>query len=617
VTHARPLRQRIVQDEPETGETDADAVQQFGLVTLSEAFVSRLAGAGPAARQVWLPPLADPPSLDSLLPSVVPDPLRGMTVEDPSMHGRLRVPVGLIDRPYEQTRELLVADLGGADGHVAVVGAPQSGKSTLLRTLMLSLAMTHTPEEVQFYGLDFGGGGIMSVAGLPHVGSIATRLERDRVVRTVEEMFQLIEFREAEFTQRGLDSMATYRNLCRSGEIVDPYGDVFLIVDGWFTVRQDYGDIEQKFTELAARGLSFGLHLVIASTRWSEIRPALRDLLGTKYELRLGDPMESEVGSRKAATVPSQPGRGLTPTGQHFLSGLPRMDGGSATADMAGATKSVAEEAATFWPGRRAPAVRLLPAALPSADLPRPEGDVKMCIGLDEQRLWPVWHDFEQTPHLLAMGDSEIGKTNTLRLVIASIIEHYGPSQAKFVLGDSSRALDADVPEEYRVGYAVTGEELRGLCTKAAVSLQRRVPGQDIGSDRLRRRDWWDGPQVFIVVDDYELFSLSPGMGSPLDPLLPLLAQGVHIGLHVVLARSSSGAMRAMMDPVIRRLWELGTPALLFSYPKEEGKFLGEAVPLKLVPGRAQLVTRRGVKLVQTGQVSVSPALSHSAGGRR
>jgi ESX secretion system protein EccC len=59
-----------------------------------------------------------------------------------------------------------------------------------------------------------------------------------------------------------------------------------------------------------------------------------------------------------------------------------------------------------------------------------------------------------------------------------------------------------------------------------------------------------------------------------------------------------------MMDPVLRRMWELGTPATLLSYPKEEGKFLGEAKPLRLPPGRAQLVTRRGVKLIQTGLVA-------------
>ncbi|PWK84414.1 S-DNA-T family DNA segregation ATPase FtsK/SpoIIIE [Lentzea atacamensis] len=604
LTHARPVRQLIAEDVEEADETEAetDPATAANTTSLAEAFMNRLKGAGPAARQVWLPPLAESPSLDSLLPTVLPDPFRGMNVEDQTMQGKLRAPLGMIDRPYEQVRELMVADLSGADGHVAVVGAPQSGKSTLLRTLVLSLAMTHTPAEVQFYGLDFGGGGIMSVAGLPHVGSIATRLEHDRVVRTIAELLQLVEHRESVFTNRGLESMAAYRELRRKGEIVDSYGDVFLIVDGWYTIKQDYPDLEPRINELAVRGLSFGVHVMIGATRWSEIRPALRDVIGSKFELRLGDPMESEVGSRKAQTVPSQPGRGLTPAGMHFLSGLPRMDGSSDTETLAAATKSLAEEVATFWPGPPASPVRMLPAVLPFTDLPGPDGDVRIAIGLDEQRLEPVWHDFGQTPHMLVFGDSETGKTNMLSLVVQSIMSHYGPDQAKILLGDPNRQLDAVVPEAYRVGYAITGDTLKDLVEKAAVSMSRRVPGEDVSSDRLRMRDWWEGPQFFLVVDDYELFGM--GLGSPLEALLPVLAQGVYIGLHVIVARSTSGAMRALSDPVVRRMWELGTPGIVFSYPKEEGKFLGEAMPRKLVPGRAQLVNRKGVRLVQTGYMS-------------
>jgi S-DNA-T family DNA segregation ATPase FtsK/SpoIIIE len=74
--------------------------------------------------------------------------------------------------------------------------------------------------------------------------------------------------------------------------------------------------------------------------------------------------------------------------------------------------------------------------------------------------------------------------------------------------------------------------------------------------------------------------------------------------MHLVVARSTSGAMRAMMDPLLRRMWELGNPALLFSYPREEGKFIGEARARTLPVGRAQLVTRRSVGLVQTGLVT-------------
>ncbi|MGX4655174.1 type VII secretion protein EccCa [Micromonospora sp. SCSIO 07396] len=586
-------------DEPEPSPTENATGP-----SLVEVLLDRIAGSGPPARQVWLPPLSTAPSLDTLLPSVVPDPVRGMTVDDPSAQGRLRVPVGIVDRPADQLRELFTIDLGGADGHVGIAGAPQSGKSALLRSVILALALTNTPREVQFYGLDFGGGGLASIAGLPHIGSIATRMERDRVVRTIEEVWQVMERREYEFTNRGLDSISSYLAARARGEINDPYGHVFLVVDGWYTMKQDFSDLETRFQELASRGLSFGIHVIVSTTRWSEMRTWLRDLLGTRLELRLADSMESEVGSRRAATVPSQPGRGLTNEGLHFLGALPRMDGSSSVADLAEATKATVEEISTFWTGPAAPGVRMLPTQLPVESLPVPEPAFKVCIGRDEQRLAPVWHDFMVTPHLLVLGDNETGKSNLLRLVLRAIQQHYTPAQAKVVLGDSRRDLDTAITADYQVGFGFTGDRLHELAGQTAVSMNRRVPGPEISSERMRRRDWWEGPELFVIVDDYDLMTRSSAPGSALDPVLPMLAQGVYIGLHVIVARSTSGAMRAMMDPVLRRMWELGTPAALLSYPKEEGKFLGEAAPRRLPPGRAQLATRRSVKLIQTGHVT-------------
>ncbi len=586
----QPAPSQSAKDDPDADERDETGDHPDAPASdapkLIEVLIDRLAGAGPPARQIWLPPLAASPTLDALLPVIVPHPERGMTADGYDGCGRLRIPVGVVDKAFEQARELLIADLSGADGHVGVAGAPQTGKSTLLRTLILALALTHTPEEVQFYCLDFGGGGMQTIAGLPHVGSIATRMDPDRVVRTVEEIAQLLERRESTFTQRAIDSMTTYRAMRARGDIDDPYGDVFLVVDGWFTVKQDFSDIENRLSELASRGLSYGVHLVVAAARWSEIRPWLRDLIGTRFELRLGDAMESEVGSRKAATVPATPGRGLTRDGYHFLSALPRLDGRGETTDLANQTRTIVEEMNVFWSGRRAPGVRLLPTRLPVTDLPPAEGDLRVCLGWDEQRLQPVWHDFSVTPHLMVFGDGETGKTNLLHLVIHAVMQRYGPDRAKILLGDARRGLDAAVPDDYRVGYAITSDVLRDLCGKASVSLTKRMPGPDISPDRLAARDWWQGPELFVVIDDYDLFA-SGGVGAAnvIDPLIPILAHGVHIGLHLIIARSTSGAMRAMMDPVLRRLWELGGPALLLSYPKEEGKFLGEAAAAEVARG--------------------------------
>ncbi|MFI8301667.1 type VII secretion protein EccCa [Streptomyces nigra] len=601
--HPRPMTRRIrpeqvaVAQTPEVSESDREDVG-----SLVDVLVARLETAGVPARQVWLPPLKEPPSLDALLPGIEPDPDRGLIAGAYPGTGQLRVPVGVVDRPQEQARELLVADLSAADGHIGVVGAPQTGKSTLLRTLMLSLALTHTPQEVQFYCLDFGGGGLASVSGLPHVGSVASRLDRDRVLRTVEELCQLLEKRETVFAEYGLESMASFRAARRRGDVDDPYGDVFLVIDGLFTLRQDFDDLEPRIQELASRGLSFGIHVAISASRWSEVRPWLRDLLGTKLELRLGDPMESELGTRKGSTVPQQPGRGLTSKAEHFFAALPRLDGAHSTDDLTPATKAATREINTFWAGRKAPVVRLLPTELQVSELPDPEGE-RICLGWDEKRLAPVWHDFSVTPHLMVFGDAETGKTNVLRLAIRAVTTRYGPDEAKILLGDPSRELHELVPEAYRVGFAVTSDTLTELCRNTHVSMSKRLPGPDIAPERFRKRDWWSGPRLFLLIDDYDLLATG-GLQTPMEPLVPLIAQGANISMHIIVARSTSGAMRAMIDPLLRRMWELGTPGLVLSYPREEGKFLGETVPRKLPPGRAQLATRRGVTLVQTGLVT-------------
>jgi hypothetical protein len=125
-----------------------------------EVIVERLAGKGTPAHQVWLPPLDVPPNLDELLGGLVTDPTRGVTTANASLRGRLTVPMALVDKPFEQRRDVAWFDLSGAAGHVAFVGNPQSGKSTAVRSLVTALAMTHTPHEVQVYCLDFGGGSL-------------------------------------------------------------------------------------------------------------------------------------------------------------------------------------------------------------------------------------------------------------------------------------------------------------------------------------------------------------------------------------------------------------------------------------------------------------------------
>ena len=122
--------------------------------------------------------------------------------------GRLTVPVGVVDRPYEQRRDPMMVELAGAGGNVVIVGRSLSGKSTMLRTLLASLALTHTPREVQFFCLDFGGGALRSMERLPHLAGVAGRRDVEAVRRTVAEVVAILDEREARFAQHGIDSVA-------------------------------------------------------------------------------------------------------------------------------------------------------------------------------------------------------------------------------------------------------------------------------------------------------------------------------------------------------------------------------------------------------------------------
>ncbi|MFB7502332.1 type VII secretion protein EccCa [Streptomyces broussonetiae] len=576
-----------------------DDADEDGTSLMSVA-LGKLRASGPPAYQVWLPPLSAPPTLDALLPPLVPDPRFGLSADGDS-RGTLRVPVGIVDRPFEQVRELLTVELDGAGGHIAIAGGPQSGKSTLVRTVITALALTHTPREVQFYCLDFGGGTLAGLAGLPHVGGVAGRLETERVNRTLAEMTTLLAHRERLFLEHGIDSMATLRRRRAAGEFPEEqHGDVFLVIDGWQTVRQDLQDSVATISQIATQGLNYGIHLVTSTTRWMELTASIRDQSATKLELRMGDPIDSAVDIRLAGTVPRIPGRGMTTEKLHYLTALPRIDGKESAGDLSDGIADLVAAVSENWTGPQAPPVRMLPSVLGAADLPAPEegNRFRVALGVEENELAPAWHNFVDTPHLVAFGDSESGKTNLLRLVAQAITERFSPAEARILVVDFRRELVEAVPKEYQLGHAVSTDQLEELVAGVARAMKARTPGPEIEPARMRLADWWSGPRLFVLVDDYDL--LANPVRPVFEPLLEHLPLGYEVGLHMVVTRSAASAMRGLSDPLVRRMLEVNSPGLLLSCPPTEGYVFGNVKPRLLPPGRGHYVTRRSAVQIQT-----------------
>ncbi|MFJ9432843.1 type VII secretion protein EccCa [Streptomyces sp. NPDC101490] len=572
--------------------------------TVLDVVVRRLEGQGVPAHQVWLPPLDQAPSLDQLLPGLARTAERGLTATEYTRQGALTVPLGLIDKPFEQRREVLYRDFSGAAGHMMVVGGPQSGKSTIMRTLVSSFALTHTPAEVQFYCLDFGGGGMVSLADLPHVGGVASRLDPERVRRTVAEVMGVLNRREEFFRAHAIDSMATYRRKRAAGELPgEAWGDVFLVVDGWGGFRNDYDVLEPVVSDIAARGLGYGVHVVITASRYMEVRAALKDQMLGRLELRLGDVMDSEFDRKVAANVPAGvPGRGQVPEKLHFMGALPRVDGSSAAADLSDGTAAFVRAVKESWTGAPAPSVRLLPRKLPAERLPKGFEHPRqgIAIGIDETNLEPVFVDFESDPFFLVFGESESGKTALLRLIAKQLSERYTPEQARIVVGDYRRTMLEAVAPSHLLEYAPMASAMQMHMDAINTVMTKRSPKPDITPQQLRDRSWWSGPQLFVLIDDFEL--VATNSGNPLSVLVENLPFARDVGIRFVVARSAAGASRAMYEPFMQRMKELGAQGVLLSGDPGEGDILGNVRARPMPPGRGTFVSRkRGTPLVQLG----------------
>ncbi len=536
----------------------------------------QLARCGPHAPQLWLPPLDEPIALGKVLAHA------GVGA------GQWRWPLGEIDKPFEMRRDALMFDARSSAGNVVIHGGPKSGKTTALQTFIMSAANLHSPHEVSFYCLDYGGGQLRAVEDLAHVGSIASPLEPERIRRTFGELEQLLlarQQREAFRDRRGNGS-----------GLDDGFGEVFFVIDNLYAFSRDNTDqfntrnpLLSKVTELVNVGLAYGIHVVITTPNWLEVPLAMRDGLGMRLELKLHDPRDSNVRvvgalHRPAESVPAeQPGRGLTMAAEHFLFAAPETD-------------QIAAVNARYG-GVTAPPVRLLPTDLAPEQVggplyPAPE---RLVIGQREEDLSPVQLDFTDNPLMMVFGDSKSGKTTLLRHIIRTVRQHSTADQVAFTVLDRRLHL-VDEPlfpdNEYTANLDRVILAMLGL---SALIEGRRPPA---GLSPAELAGWsYTGHTHYLLIDDVDAIPDSPAMTGqfvgqrPWASLIGLLAQAGDLGLRVIVTARASGSGHALMtNTLLRRLNDLQATTLMISgNPQDGGKVRGQRFS-RLPAGRAVLL---------------------------
>jgi len=549
-----------------------------------DVICQRLVASGaPPVRPVWLQPLPGVLPLDAV-----------MDVDKPGEPAGLEATLGLVDDPSRQRQFPLTWDFTGGAGNLVVAGGPQSGKSTLVGTLIGSLALRYPPGHVAFYCVDYGGGTLRPLEDLPHVAAVATRLDPERVTRTISDVVTLLEGREEFFREHKLDSMRAMRQARVDGRIpLDVPSDVFLIVDGWSSFCEDFDAMEFTIGEVAARGLNYGVHVILTVAQNMQIRMRIQSSFGGRLELRLTDSFDSTIGRKLMDKLPREAaGRGLVDIGGGlvFQGAVPYVDG-STDDDVSAGQHGLVALAKSRW-STAVKRVQTLPAQVTVADLPEVNpGDDLLPLGLSQRNLGPAAVNvFGADPHLLVYGDGETGKTNTLKLLIRQLTASRTVHELAFIVVDYRRSLLDVVPPDYLAAYCTGEEKTADTIAQVTGALRERLPGEDVTSAQLRTRGWWKGVDIVVVVDDYDL--VSTPSSNPVHGLLEFLPQGRDLGLHLVIARRTGGLSRALFEPVLQRLSDLQTPGVVLSGDRTEGRLVNGVVARRLPPGRAIYAAR-------------------------
>lgn len=565
---------------------------------LREVVLGQLATPQSRAYKMWLPLLTNPTPVDDL-------------VARDRFRQPLRFALGVMDEPRMHRQDVWGVDLSGAGGNMAIGGAPQTGKSTLLQTMMLSAAATHSPRDVQFYCVDLGGGGLIYLENLPHVGGVATRSEPDRVMRVVAEVQAVLRRREADFKQYRVGSMAAYRKLRADPDnpaAGDAYGDVFLVIDGWPAVVGEFPDLEAVVQEIAGQGLSFGVHTVITTPRWTELKSRVRDYLGTKIEFRLGDVNDTQIDRITRDIPANRPGRAISMEKHHLMMGVPRLDGRHDADNLVEALTAAVKQISAGTEDR-APRIRVLPERIGLHELdpapPGPDSDYRtrwtIPLGLRETDLSVADIRMDVTPHLLVFGAAKSGKTRIAHSVAQAICARNSPAQVRFMVADYRSGLLDAVPSSHLLDAGAINRNSTTLdqsIEALAVNLRRRLPPADLTSAQLRARSWWSGFDVVLLVDDWHMIVGASGGMPPMAPLAPLMPAAADIGLHVIVTCQMSQAYKATMDRFVGAAFGAGSPTLFLSGDKQD--FPSSEIKVKRrPPGQGFLVTPDGKEVIQ------------------
>jgi DNA segregation ATPase FtsK/SpoIIIE, S-DNA-T family len=494
-----------------------------------------------------------------------------------------RRPAGPIGVSAEGTFEV---DLVRDGPHALVGGTTGAGKSELLQTLVASLAASSRPDRLTFLLVDYkGGAAFKECVELPHTVGFITDLDSHLTRRARLSLNAELKRREGVLRAAGAKDLAELA--ARNPERAP--ASLVIVIDEFATLANEVPEFVDAVVDVAQRGRTLGLHLVLATQRpRGAITENIRANTNFRVAMRVASAAESEdvIGAPDAARIPrSLPGRAFALTGHGeltefqaaYVGGLtqPRREGppvsvsdlafsgptagggassganGGESSDLRELVRAIGEAAESVGTARQ-PSPWLPPLAdvIPLDTLPAPVEAGTAALGLvDEpaaQSQRPLVFDPGREGSLLVYGTTGSGKTTLLRTLAVALARRLPPEELHvYALDFATRGLEPLRSLPHCAGV-VAGEDEELVARTFALlrrTLTERKDAVAGGANAATAR-------LLVLLDGYSAFVAAYDRinGGELVEALPrLVADGRALGIHFAISADRRGAVRSAL----------------------------------------------------------------------
>lgn len=451
--------------------------------------------------------------------------------EYPSLQ-KSKISIGLFDEPEKQLQAPYSYEVI-EDGNIGIFGSTGYGKSFTVLTILLSIAENYSPEEVNYYLMDFGNGLLLPLKQLPHTADFFLVDEGKKIDKFMRYLKEEITRRRQLLQQYEVSSIKLYNSVSEEKLPI-----LFVVIENFDFVKEEMPDLEPLLNQFVRDGQTLGIYMMYTATRTSVIRQAVMNNLKTKIVHYLLDHSENYSVIGKTTLQPEPvPGRAIIKKDSTYFAQIFLPVYGENDMEILEGLKSTIQLLNEKYEDCRRPVcIPMLPKDLTMNDLEHYTKNLNqpnlLPIGLDEETVQPIAMNLQQHKHCIIMGPAQRGKTNVVQVILKTILQQ--PIEHVGLFDSISRGL-VHFASHDAISYLQSKEEMMEwlLIIEEKLALREAAYLEQQDGTLLSFNP------ILLIVDDYPTF-LSKLDSSLQERIVKLMKNFSHLGFSVIVSGNST-----------------------------------------------------------------------------